>query len=278
MRKLFFLVLALPIMTACMQQVPAGHVGVKVYLAGSAKGVDHETLPVGRYYVGYNEQLYLFPTFQQNYVWTESNKEGANDDESIEFGAKGGVDVHANVGVAFHIDESKVADVFQKYREGVNEIRAIPLRNAVRNAFQKYGGQYNVEQLYTDKAQLLTQVRKEVKTEFDPLGIVIDDLSLVGNFKLPPAVTAALNAKIEATQKAQQRENEVAEAKAQAEKDIAQATGVAKSNQLKAASITPTLLEWERIQKWNGILPQITGGVTPMINLTNHKDMSGATK
>jgi regulator of protease activity HflC (stomatin/prohibitin superfamily) len=269
MKRLFLLLFVCSCAVGCTRNVPAGHVGVKVYLLGGSKGVDHETLGVGRYYIGFNEQLFLFPTFQQNYVWSSSPTEGSKNDESIEFGAKGGVDVKANIGVSFHIDKDKVADVFQKYREGVNEIRDIPLRNAVRDAFQRRGGAYTVEELYgPSKAKLLTDVAQDVRDSFESLGIVVDTLSLVGNFKLPENVTAALNAKIEATQKAQQRENEVAEAKAQAEKDIAQATGVARANQIKMQSLNPTLLQWEAIQKWDGKLPQVNGsGSMPFISL-----------
>lgn len=255
-------------LTGCMSQVPAGHVGVKVYLLGGSKGVDHEVLGVGRYYIGYNEQLYLFPTFQQNYVWSASETEGAKNDESIEFGAKGGVDVHANVGVSFHIDQEKVAEVFQKYREGVDEIRNIPLRNAVRNAFNKRGSGYEVEQLYSlDKAKLLGDVLKDVRDQFSILGIMVDDLSFVGNLKLPEAVTNSLNAKIQATQDAEKYANEVAGAKSKKEKAIVEAEAIAISNSKKAQSLTTMLVEWEKIQKWDGKLPQVSGGGTPFISL-----------
>jgi regulator of protease activity HflC (stomatin/prohibitin superfamily) len=244
-------------------------VGVKVYLLGQAKGVDHEVLGVGRYYIGYNEQLFLFPTFQQNYVWSSSSTEGKNsDDESIEFGAQQGVDVHANVGVSFHIDPDKVADVFQKYREGVNEIRDVPLRNSVRNAFNKRGAAYSVEQLYSvDKAKLLAEVIADVRSQFAPIGVVVDDLSFVGNFKLPDAVTNSLNAKIQATQDAERYANEVAGAQSKKTKAIIEAEAVAISNTKKAASLSPMLVEWERIQKWDGHLPQVQGGGTPFISM-----------
>jgi regulator of protease activity HflC (stomatin/prohibitin superfamily) len=249
--------------------VPSGQVGVKVYLLGGNRGVDHEVLGVGRYYIGYNEQLFLFPTFQQNYVWTSSTTEGKNsDDESIEFGANQGVDVHSNVGVSFHIDIEKVADVFQKYRKGVDEIRDIPLRNAVRNAFNKRGAGFTVEDLYTTKkADLLAQVLKDVREQFTPIGVVVDDLSFVGNFKLPDAVTQSLNAKIQATQDADRFANEVAGAQSKKQKAIIEAEATAIANSKKAASLTPALIEWERIQKWDGHLPQVQGSGTPFISL-----------
>lgn len=249
--------------------VPPGYVGIKVNLLGSDKGVDHEVLGVGRYYIGMNEQLYTFPTFQQNYVWSSSSAEGSVDDESIEFGALGGVDVHANVGISFHVDKDHIAEIFQKYREGLDEIRNVPLRNAVRDSFQREGASYGVEQLYgPEKAKLMNTVLVDVRREFDPLGISVDTISIVGNFKLPVNVTDSLNAKIEATQKAEQSQNEVAMAIAEANKARELARGVADANTIKAKSLTPALIEWEKVQKWNGTLPQVSGsGTMSMINL-----------
>ncbi|TON47649.1 transposase, partial [Vibrio parahaemolyticus] len=68
-------------MTGC-SKITAGHVGIKVNLLGGDKGVQAEEVGVGRYWVGVNEELYSFPTFSQNYVWTASETEGSENDES----------------------------------------------------------------------------------------------------------------------------------------------------------------------------------------------------
>jgi regulator of protease activity HflC (stomatin/prohibitin superfamily) len=88
--------------------------------------------------------------------------------------------------------------------------------------------------------------------------------------RLPETVVAALNSKITATQDAMKVQNEVAQAKAQAEKAIAIARGEAEANRQKMASITPQLLQYEAIQKWNGVLPSMmtNGGSVPFINLS----------
>ena len=85
MKKLTNLILlgALALMGTACSKVPSGHVGVKVYLLGGEKGVDSEELGVGRYYIGINEELYLFPTFKQNYVWTADEREGSESNESF---------------------------------------------------------------------------------------------------------------------------------------------------------------------------------------------------
>ena len=44
---------------ASCSRVPAGHKGIRVFLLGGDKGVDHEELGVGRYHIGINEELYI---------------------------------------------------------------------------------------------------------------------------------------------------------------------------------------------------------------------------
>ena len=56
-------------MAAC-SKVPVGNVGIKVNLYGSDKGINATELPTGRYWIGVNEELFVFPTFTQTYSWT----------------------------------------------------------------------------------------------------------------------------------------------------------------------------------------------------------------
>ena len=82
------------------------------------------------------------------------------------------------------------------------------------------------------------------------------------------------------TQEAQKRENEVQMTIAQARKDIEEARGDSLSAVIRAAgnaqankklndSLTPQLIDYERIQmlkaKWDGNLPTTTAGDAPML-------------
>lgn len=266
--------------SAC-SKVPAGNVGVKVNLLGSSKGVETEELGVGRYWIGMNEELYIFPTFTQNYVWTKAVNEGSPNDESITFQTAQGLSVSADVGISYSIDPKKVTVIFQKYRKGVEEITDIYLRNMVRDAFVKVVSKKNIESVYgAGKEDILSEVEQMVRSQVGPLGIIVERIYFVGDLRLPPAVVQALNAKIAATQMAQQRENEVASAKAEADKAIATARGTAESKleiakvdaealemRAKVLRENPQLIDFERITKWNGVLPQVTGGSIPMLNL-----------
>lgn len=276
--KLILLILAVLILTAC-NKVPAGNVGIKFYLLGGDKGVDTEELGPGRYWIGINEELYLFPTFQQNKVWTNNIAEDSLKKEGFTFQTQEGMTVGADVGIAYRVDASKVNELFIRYRKGIDEITNVHIRNVVRDEFNQIAAKYPVERVYGEgKAQLLDEVEVAVRREVSNLGIILESLYWVGSLRLPEAVNTALNKKIEATQKAEQRERELRGAEAEAAKIIATARGEAESLLLKAKaeaeantlvsrSITPELVRWSQIKRWDGALPQVTGGATPFITI-----------
>lgn len=271
-------VLLLCLMASACSKVPAGNVGVKVYLLGGSKGVESEQLGVGRYWIGMNEELYLFPTFTQNRVWTKSTLEGKPVDESISFQTVEGMSVSADVGLSYAVKPDKVSVVFQKYRKQLDEITDIYLRNMVRDAFVSIASSKPVEDVYgAGKAKLLAEVEEHVRKQCGDM-FIIERVYLVGDLRLPPQVTQALNMKIQATQQAQQVENEIRSAKAEAEKKIAEAEGSAKSilvvaesqakaNKVLAESLTPEFVQYQALKQWDGKLPttMVPSGSVPFI-------------
>lgn len=273
------IIVSMLLFSSC-SKVPAGNVGIKFYLLGGAKGVDYEELTPGRYWIGINQELYRFPTFTQNYVWTSNAEESSPNDESFNFQDIQGLELNADVGITYHIDPTKVDVIFQKYKRGIDEITDVFLRNMVRDALVERSSKLNVEYIYGEgRGELMDSVTFDVRQQCDEIGIMVDKIYWIGRIKLPDTVKGAIDAKIQATQIAQQRENELREAEAAAKKKIAEAEGEARSITLKAEaqaqanlilsrSITPTLVEYMKAEKWNGELPYMTGGnVIPMIDL-----------
>jgi regulator of protease activity HflC (stomatin/prohibitin superfamily) len=294
-------------------KVPAGHVGIKVYMLGGNKGVDHEVLTLGRYWIGMNEELYLFPTYQQTDTWVNPCPPGSQEiarngddckvtNESISFQTKEGMVVNADVGISYSLDPAKIPDVFQKYRRGINEISDTFLRNHVRDSMNSIGSNSEIESVYgSGKDKFMTDVQALVVKQVESIGIKIDKIYLLGSLRLPPSVIQALNEKMAATQKAQQRQNEVAEAEAQARKQVATAEGEARSSEVNAngeakkiraiaeakaaasrmladaeaqnnltvaKSLTTELLQYERVKRWNGVLPTtVLGDKDVLVNL-----------
>jgi regulator of protease activity HflC (stomatin/prohibitin superfamily) len=264
-------------------RIESGHVGVKVHLLGGDKGVDNQVVGVGRYWVGMNEELHVFPTYQVNYTYTEDTTEGSPKNEEFSFQTKEGMVCEADLGVAMHFNPEKIAQMFQTYHKGEEEIRGVVVKNAIRDALVGVTGQLPIEYVYGEgKSHIIDTVFKMVKAKLQPTGIEIDNMSLIGAIRIPQTVRNALNAKVEATQLAMKAENDVRKAEADAKIAAANAQGKAQAilieakaqadaNRMLAASISPVLVQYKAVETWDGKLPQVNGGNTPFINIPNAK-------
>jgi len=261
--------------------VENGEVGVLFNLYAD-KGVQEKVVGPGRYWVGANEYLYIFPTFRQNKVWTRDNREGSEGDDSFSFQSMNGLELGASIGIEYVIKEENVVKVFQMYKKGVDEITNKVLRNATRDAFNRAGSTRDVQQIYgTGKTQFIKEVKELIVNKANEKFITVTDIYLIGKISVPQSITKALNAKIEATQKAQQRENELQMSIAQQKKDSVEAEAQAQKSRIEAdayaytvttkaeaqaeankklsKSLTTTLVEYKKLEKWDGKLPQVSG-------------------
>jgi regulator of protease activity HflC (stomatin/prohibitin superfamily) len=278
--KTLVIAVASVILVACTK-VPAGNVGIMVDLYGSTKGVQAQELSAGRYWVGYNQELFIFPTFTQTYTWTRSAAEGRSADESITFQSIEGLPINTDVGVTYHVTPDKVSLLFQKYRRGLDEITETYIHNMIRDSFVESASQLPIETIYgKGKAALVSDVQSKVQKQVGDIGIVIEKVYLVGTLRLPDPVEKAINAKIAATQMAQQRENEVAQSQAEAQKEVAKAQGTAQALLINAEAEAkalklrgdalkdnPSLVQLNAIDKWDGHLPNVNGGAVPFISV-----------
>lgn len=263
--------------TGCIsyERIQAGFVGVKFNLYGADKGVQNEVVGPGGYWLGWNEEIYEYPTTMQSYVFTKDINEGDPADESFTFQSKEGLSINCDMGVTYTIDPLKVPALFQKYRKGIEDISHIYLRMVIRDELVKRASMDSIVNIIgSGKKQFIEDVQSQVQKQFDTIGLREIKVSVVGEFRLPENIRRSINNKIEATQRALQAENELQRTKAEAEKKVAEAKGEAESNMLKMRTITPEVIEWEQIQvqksmieKWNGQLPTtVLSDKIPLLN------------
>lgn len=255
----------------CFNMISPGYVGVIVDLLGSEKGVALKELHVGAHFTAPWKTIYKFPVFEQNHTW-EGPEDGFN------FQTSEGMAVSADIGITYHLRPESVPIIFQKYRRGMDEITHLFIRNHIRDAINKAASKTEIEDLYSGKEGFFNEVEAHIRKDLSPLGIEITKIYLIGRFHFPDTVINALNAKIEANQRAEQRENELREAEAEAKKQIAKAEGAAKclkvqsesealANKLISESLTTELIQWQSVQKWDGKLPNVTSGAVPFIEV-----------
>ncbi len=300
LRKLLFLAVAVVgvfyLGCAATTRVDAGHVGIRVKLAGSDRGV--QDMPVVTGWVFYNpltEQIVLFPTSVQNVVWTASPHEGNPVDESITFSSNEGVNVNADIGLSFHIDPSLAPKLYGRFRlNDLSKLAGGYMRQAVREAFNDVGSRLPVQDIYgAGKSKMLASVTQECRDIFGKDGIVIDQLTINGALRLPQNVADAINRAMEATQNAFQSRNRVAQVEAEATQAITQAHGAAEAARQKAQgeadallikaraeaqaneiirlSMTASVLQYRAIEHWDGKLPEYSAGQLPLLTIDASK-------
>jgi regulator of protease activity HflC (stomatin/prohibitin superfamily) len=273
------------LLDATLMRIDAGHVGIKVKLAGSARGV--QDIPVVTGWVMYNpltEQIVSFPISVQNVVWTASANEGRSVDESITFSSQEGVNVNSDIGLSFHIDSAKAPHLYLRFRQpDVLVLADGYVRNAVREAFNDIASRMAVQEIYgAGKGKLVADVSARLRDVLGNDGFIIDQLTINGALRLPDNVAQAINRAMEATQNAIQAENRVRQVRAEAEQNVAQAHGGAeaarqraegeadavliraradaKSNEIIRLSTTGTVLQYRAIERWDGKLPMMQSG------------------
>jgi regulator of protease activity HflC (stomatin/prohibitin superfamily) len=77
----------------------------------------------------------------------------------------------------------------------------------------------------------------------------------------------ALTAQNELQKNTFQAQGDSIKAAGRAKAILAEAEAQAKANRLLSESITGTLVQYEMSKRWNGQMPQVTGGAMPMLQL-----------
>lgn len=250
-------VLGLLLLTNSCERIDAGHVGVKVNLYGSGKGVDDVTECTGMvFYNPFTTKIYEFPTYIQHKEYRDENSFVVNSKDGSEFSVSPIMN--------YSVQRDKVPAIFAKYRRSLPEIEEGFLKTAVYDAFRLATNKYTADELISNRAVFEVEVRRLLEGQLLKEGFVINQFT--SNLIYPETFKKSIEAKNNAVQAALRAENEVKTAEAQAKIKVATANGnaeamltaakaEAEANRLKQQTITPMLLQLEWINKWNGKLP-----------------------
>lgn len=255
--------------TSCSRVEP-GHVGIKVNNFGGSAGVSDRSLGVGWYFTPFGTNIYEYPIYTSTYAWTRSKDEQSETNEEFNFQDKNGLNLSADVSVAYRVDPVKAPILFQKYRTEMGGIVAGPLRNAIRSALNEESAQLGVEEIYgPKKAALINATLRDVSRYFEPVGLHVEQLYWASNIRVPDQVLNQINTKIANEQAALAAQANVATVKANAEAQIAQAEGKARASQVEGEALraNPEILRQRAIEKWDGKMPTYmgNGGQLPFV-------------
>lgn len=174
----------------------------------------------------------------------------------------------------FHIDPSYVNDLYQKVGlDFANKVIDPAFNDFVKEVIPFY----QITEVLPKREEIRKRAMTKLGDNLARYHIIVDDIYFA-NIRFSPGYENAVEAKQIAQQQVEthrqilaQREIEaqqkVATAKGEAESILVVAQGQAKANDALSRSINPILVHYKSIEKWNGILPQVSGGSIPLIDL-----------
>jgi regulator of protease activity HflC (stomatin/prohibitin superfamily) len=173
--------------------------------------------------------------------------------------------VSTRVAVNYHLDPDQVALVYQEFRLDYRERIIEPsIQEAVKSAIALY----TAEELITKRSNVREAIKANVKEKIEPNGIILDELNIV-DFSFSNSFNLAIEKKVTAEQEAFAAQNKLEQVKFEAQQQVEEAKGKAEAIRIEAEALrkSPAVLELRALEKWNGVLPKVTGGAVPFISI-----------
>ena len=261
--------------------IEPGHVGIVIHRGGG--GVDPKPLGPGFHLRNpLMTQIQAYPTFMQTLVLTKAITEGSEQNDEINVNSVEGQPLSLDVSMSFELRPDKVPQLYQTFRTDVQTISHGYIRQAIRQSLQEVVGNEEIAAILgPKKAEVVTRTQANLQKRLDPYGIDVRQFTL-NEFRAPKAVMDAISLKNVMQQQALTAQNELQKNTFQAQGDsikavgrakaiLAEAEAQARANDLLSKSITSTLVQYEMAKRWNGQMPQVTGGAMPMLQLPGGK-------
>lgn len=271
----------------CTERIPTGYVGVVYNING---GVDGEVLTQGWHIVTPTKSVTTYSIgIEQSYL-TSDNKGDSPKDESFSIPTSDGKTVRVNLEFSYKFDEARVANTFTMFKgKSGEEIKTTFIKPKIVAWTQEVSANYPVTDIFGDKrTKINAELDVYLREKFAPYGIIIDTVNFT-DITVDEETAAAIQKKVNAQQELELAsiEAETARVQANKEKEVAAiraeqdiitaeakaramliaAEAEAEANKLVASSLTTELIEKIKFERWNGVLPAVSGGATPIVSL-----------
>lgn len=241
--------IVLLILFNCFQVVGPGERGVTF---SKFLGVRENTLGEGMHFkLPFIEEIITMDVRVQK---VQSNASAASKDLQ---------NISSVIAVNFHVDPERAHIVFQEIGRQFGERVIDP---AVQESVKAVAANFTAEELITRRGDVKNQVQEGLSSRLARFNIILDEFSIV-DFAFSEQFNRAIEEKQTAEQNALKAKRDLDRIKIEAEQRITVARGEAEAQRLQSQTITPIMLQLRAIEKWNGILPQVTSGATPFIDV-----------
>lgn len=264
---IFFVSLLL--LAACTSKVPAGYVGVVYSMNG---GIQDKTLGQGWHIVAPGKKVITYSIGVEQSYLTKSNKGDSKHNDSFNVPTSDGKTVNCDLEFSYRFAEEQIADTFVKFkgRDG-QDILDTFIKPKMIAWSQEITAKYPVTQILGDKRdEINNELDTYLKGKFEKYGIVIDTVNFT-RISADKQTMKAIQKKVTAQQELETAQVKAKTAKVNADKDLqvaeinakkkkVEAEAEAKANKTISDSLTDKLIEQNKINKWDGKMPTVSGG------------------
>ena len=174
----------------------------------------------------------------------------------------------------FHIDPSYVNDLYQKV--GLDFADKV-IDPAFNDFVKEVVPTYPIGDILPKREEIRKRAMTKLGDNLSRYHIIVDDIYFA-SIRFSPEYEGAIETKQVAQQQVEtqkqvlaqrsvEAEQKVATAKGEAESIQVVAQGQAKANEALSRSLSQILVQYKGVEKWDGALPQVSGGAVPFIDL-----------
>lgn len=175
--------------------------------------------------------------------------------------------VQTKLAINYRVDTNKSYSIYKNVGADYENVLIVPAVNEVLKAISSA---YTAEESVTNRTLISNGLVEGLNSKLNNSGLYVTDVNII-DFDFSDAFIQAIEEKQVAQQKLLTAETEkqtaIAKAEADAETIKIKAEAEAEANRVLSESITSNVIEYNKIEKWDGKLPQVTGGSGTLINL-----------
>lgn len=212
-----------------------------------------------------------YPVSLRTYTMVERSGEGSSKGaDGLDLPTSESQHIRQDLSITYNTSPDKAAEVFKAFRgQDIEDIENTFIRRTIITVSQNISGTMHLQEITSGKRdELQARIQEKLQIELNKMGFSLDKVNL-GAAHLPEVIEEQLQKKMAAQQSAEQAMFELQKAEVMAKARVAEATGQRDANRLLEMSLTPALLKLKEIEKWDGQLPRVQGGGTPLINMEN---------
>jgi regulator of protease activity HflC (stomatin/prohibitin superfamily) len=180
-------------------------------------------------------------------------------------------EVHATVAVNYNVSPE---DCWRVYQNVGDDYRNRIIGPAMQESIKAVMAQFTAEELITKRETVREDIRKLLAAKLAVHTILLRDVNIV-NFGFSHSFNTAIEAKVTAEQNALASKNLLAQKTFEAQQAVATSKGKAEAMSIESDALrqNPQILQLRALEKWDGVLPRMTGGTIPFIDVMRLADV-----